>query len=206
MWTRSHRLMLEATLGLAGAGAVGTAGMWPRHPAQPGDTAVQSAAADQGELILARLKLERADAVIEYSTRYQITADLAAAVLDAALAEGVEPGLAFALVKAESDFNPRARSPAGAVGYTQILPSTARLYEPGLAERQLYERRTNLHLGFRYLRDLLERYEGAPEAQTRLALLAYNRGPATVQALLDAGRDPQNGYSTSVLKRYRRKS
>src|SRR6266571_3621026 len=118
----------------------------------------------------------------------------------------LEPSLAFRLVKIESNFNPKAKSKVGAIGYTQILPSTARLYEPGLTTQQLYDRSTNLRLGFRYLRDLLERYEGNPEAKLRLALLAYNRGPGKVQELLDAGRDPQNGYATTVMKGYRRKS
>ena len=117
----------------------------------------------------------------------------------------MEPALAFSLVEAESHFTPTAVSAAGAIGYTQILPSTARLYEPGLTTRQLYDRATNLHLGFRYLRDLLERYDGHPEGQLRLALLAYNRGPARVQQLLDAGRDPQNGYATTVMKGYHRR-
>ena len=93
-----------------------------------------------------------------------------------------------------------------AIGYTQVLPSTARLYEPGLTTSQLYERGTNLRLGFRYLRDLLERYEGNPDAKLRLALLAYNRGPGKVQELLDAGKDPQNGYAAALMKGYRRKT
>lgn len=166
----------------------------------------QALEATQGELTLARLQLERADAIIDYSTHYAIPADLAAAICDIAIAEGVDPGLAFQLVKAESNFDPAARSSAGAIGYTQILPSTARLYEPGLTTRQLYERHTNLRLGFRYLRDLLERYEGSPEEKLQLALLAYNRGPAKVQQLLDAGQDPQNGYTATVRRGYRRGS
>src|SRR5439155_435718 len=52
----------------------------------------------------------------------------------------------------------------------------------------------------------LERYEGNPDAKLRLALLAYNRGPGRVQELLDAGKDPQNGYATALMKGYRRKS
>src|SRR5439155_9059863 len=122
------------------------------------------------------------------------------------LAERVDPALAFRLVKIESNFNPKAKSKVGAIGYTQIRPSTARLYEPGLTTQQLYDRSTNLRLGFRYLRDLLERYDGNPEAKLRLALLAYNRGPGKVQELLDAGRDPQNGYAAALMKGYRRKS
>ncbi len=166
----------------------------------------QSLEATRGELAVARLQLERANAIIEFSTHYNIAADLAQSIYDVALAEGVDPALAFRLVKAESAFNPNARSRVGAIGYTQVLPSTARLYEPGLTNKQLYERNTNLRLGFRYLRDLLERYEGNPEAKLRLALLAYNRGPGKVQELLDAGRDPQNGYAATVMRGYRRKT
>jgi len=166
----------------------------------------QSLEATRGELAVARLQLERANAIIDFSTHYSIAADLAAAIYDVSLAEGVDPALAFRLVRVESGFKGNAKSKVGAIGYTQVLPSTARLYEPGLTTTQLYERNTNLRLGFRYLRDLLERYEGNPDAKLRLALLAYNRGPGRVQELLDAGKDPQNGYATALMKGYRRKS
>jgi len=182
----------------------------------PGQSAILSigAAEAQPRLVggtfeerhVARLQLERANAIIDYSTHYVIAADLAAAIYDVALAEGVDPALAFRLVKVESAFNPKAKSKVGAIGYTQVLPSTARLYEPGLTTAQLYDRGTNLRLGFRYLRDLLERYEGNADAKLRLALLAYNRGPGRVQELLDAGKDPQNGYAAALMKGYRRKS
>jgi soluble lytic murein transglycosylase-like protein len=163
----------------------------------------QSLAAAQGEVALAHAQLDRANAVIFYSTGYGIPADVAAAVYDIALSEGLDPALAFRLVRVESGFDAHATSAAGAVGYTQILPSTARLYEPGLTPRQLFDRETNLRLGLRYLRDLLERFEGTTDTGLRLALLAYNRGPAKVQELLDAGRDPQNGYATAVMQGYR---
>src|SRR5256885_16910065 len=107
-----------------------------------------------------------------------------------ALAKGVGRGLEFRVGGEDSRFATGAKSTAGAVGLTQILPSTARLYEPGLTPRQLYDRDTNLRLGFRYLHDLLERYDDNLER----ALLAYNRGPSKVQELLAAGRDPRNGY------------
>lgn len=154
----------------------------------------------RGELAVARLQLDRADAVIEFSDRYNVTAGLTQAIYDIALAEGVEPGLAFRLVKVESRFDTQAKSSAGAVGLTQILPSTARLYEPGLSIAQLYDRDTNLRLGLRYLHDLLERYDDDLER----ALLSYNRGPSKVQELLAAGLDPRNGYSQSVMRGYRR--
>jgi soluble lytic murein transglycosylase-like protein len=220
MDTKTQKLMLQGGLILLGALLVSSIGGWARRataddqptaltaPALVGElrSLEQSLEATRGELAVARLQLERADAIIDYSTHYNIAADLAAAVYDVALAEGVDPALGFRLVKAESNFKPRARSKVGAIGFTQVLPSTARLYEPGLTTAQLYDRSTNLRLGFRYLRDLLERYEGNPEAKLRLALLAYNRGPSKVQELLDAGRDPQNGYANTVMKGYRRKT
>jgi len=124
---------------------------------------------------------------------------MATAVYDVALSEGIDPGLAFRLVKVESGFNVRATSHVGAVGLTQVLPSTARLYEPGLTTQQLYDRDTNLRIGFRYLRDLLDRYP----TNMSLALLAYNRGPAKVEQLLGAGRNPANGYEAEVMKGFR---
>src|SRR5258706_10087 len=87
-----------------------------------------------------------------------------------------------------------------------VVSCIGRMDEPGLTTAQLYDRSTNLRLGFRYLRDLLERYEGNADAKLRLALLAYNRGPGRVQELLDAGKDPQNGYAAALMKGYRRKS
>jgi len=220
MHTKTQKLMLQGSLILVGALVVSSIGGWARRataddqpaavaaPEAPGDlhSLEQSLDATRGELAVARLQLERANAIIDYSTTYHIAADLTAAIYDIALAEGVDPALAFRLVKTESNFTAKAKSKVGAIGYTQVLPSTARLYEPGLTMQQLYDRNTNLRLGFRYLRDLLERYEGTPEAKLRLALLAYNRGPSKVQELLDAGRDPQNGYATHIMKGYRRKS
>src|SRR3989449_5145237 len=214
MQTKTQRLMLQGGFVLLGALVVSSVGGWARRATaddQPAPVAApallgelralsQSLEATRGELAVARLQLERGNAIIDYSTHYNTPADIAAAIYDVALSEGVDPGLAFRLVRTESGFNPNAKSKAGAVGYTQVLPSTARLYEPGLTNKQLFDRSTNLRLGFRYLRDLLERYNG----NLRLALLAYNRGPGKVQELLDAGRDPQNGYSTAIMKGYKR--
>ena len=214
MHTKTQRLVLQGGFILLGALVISSIGGWARRataddqptavtaPALLGElrTLSQSLEATRGELAVARLQLERANAIIDYSTHYSIAADLAAAIYDVALSEGVDPGLAFRLVKVESGFTLNAKSKAGALGYTQVLPSTARLYEPGLTTKQLFDRSTNLRLGFRYLRDLLERYDG----DLRLALLAYNRGPGRVQELLNAGQDPQNGYSTAVLKGYKR--
>ena len=79
-------------------------------------------------------------------------------------------------------------------GYTQVQPNTAWWLDPTVTRDVLFEMDTNLRLGFRYLRMLIDRY-----GSTRIALLAYNRGPGTVQALIASGEDPANGYATRVL-------
>jgi len=213
MHTKTQRLVWQGGLILTGALLVSSLGGWARGasaddqpapvtaPALLGELRAlrQELDAKQGELEVARLQLSRANSIIGYSAEYKISADLASAIYDVALSEQLNPSLAFPLVRIESRFNPRAKSKAGALGLTQVLPSTARLYEPGLTTEQLYDRDTNLRLGFRYLRDLLERYDGNLER----ALLAYNRGPGKVEELLAAGRDPRNGYSANVLRGYR---
>lgn len=150
----------------------------------------------EGELALARVQIDRANAVFQYSSRYQIPANLAESIYDIALSEGIEPDVGFRLVQIESNFKLKALSNMGAVGYTQIQPATAKFYEPGLTEEQLYRPDVNLRLGFRFLKDLLRKYDQDWE----IALLAYNRGPARVTAILEQGGDPHNGYSEMVLR------
>jgi soluble lytic murein transglycosylase-like protein len=152
----------------------------------------------RGELAVARLQVDRANAIMDYSRRYKVPADLAAAIYDIALSEGIDPSLGFRLVKVESNFVLRARSNKDAFGYTQLQPATARFYAPDITVEKLYERETNLRLGFRYLKDLLRRYD-----TLELALLAYNRGPAIVDQIVATGGDPTNGYENAVLKGYR---
>src|SRR5688500_19015305 len=67
-----------------------------------------------GETALLKAQIDRANKIIDYSARYGITAGLATTIFDAALAERLDPELAFRMVKLESDFNPRAVSKVGA--------------------------------------------------------------------------------------------
>lgn len=153
----------------------------------------------RGRLTLNEVRLNRATAVLNYSARYKIPADLAAAIYDIALTEGIQPAIGFQLVRVESNFTPDARSHMGAIGYTQLRLPTARSYEPTITVRDLHDRDLNLRIGFRYLRDLLRRFNG----DLHLALVAYNRGPTLVDSILVEGGDPSNGYSDAVMRRKR---
>ena len=150
----------------------------------------------KGELELVRAQLERAQKIIGYSSRYDIGADLAGTIVDVASAEGIDPELAFRLVKLESDFKVRATSPVGAIGLTQVMPATARYYVKGITAEKLYDPQTNLRIGFRYLRGLVNEYDG----NVKLALLAYNRGPERVDSLVRQGINPDNGYPALVMR------
>jgi soluble lytic murein transglycosylase-like protein len=155
--------------------------------------------AARGELQLAQAQLDRANQILSYSSRYRISADIAASIYDIALAEGLEPDLAFRLVRVESQFNEKATSPVGAVGLTQLMPATAGYFQKGITKKQLYDRETNLRIGFRYLRTLINEHDG----NLKLALLVYNRGPAAVERARAAGLDPANGYDRMVAGGYR---
>jgi len=155
----------------------------------------------KGELNLVKAQYERADKIIQYSTKYGIPAGLAGKVFDASLREGIDPELAFRLVRGESEFNQHAISKVGALGLTQLMPSTAKLYEKGISREQLFNPEVNLRVGFRYLRTLIDMYKG----NVRLALLAYNRGEDAVWRDVRAGINPGNGYDSYITKGYKGK-
>jgi hypothetical protein len=155
----------------------------------------------QGELTLVRAQFERADRIIQFSTRFSITAGMAGTVFDASVREGLDPELAFRLVRLESDFNEHAVSKVGAIGLAQVMPSTARVLEKGVTRDDLFNARTNLRVGFRYLRGLIKMYKG----NVHYALLAYNRGEDAVWRDIKAGVNPGNGYDHWVMRDYRGK-
>ena len=88
---------------------------------------------------------------------------------------GVDAALVKAIIHAESTFQPKARSRAGARGLMQLMPRTAGAY--GVTSRDLDEPRSNIHAGVRHLRSLLEAFEG----NVRLAVAAYNAGAGAVR-------------------------
>ncbi len=153
--------------------------------------------AAQQELEAANERLERWHRIFAFASRYKISSDLAGSIYDIASAEGIEPELAFRVVKLESDFKERARSSVGAVGLTQLMLPTARYFQKNVTREELYDRETNLRIGFRYLRGLIKEYK-----TVNLALLVYNRGPAAVLAAREEGVDPSNGYDRIILRGY----
>jgi soluble lytic murein transglycosylase-like protein len=89
-----------------------------------------------------------------------------------AAAQGVNAKLVRALVQVESAYQPRARSPKGAMGLMQLMPATARQY--GLADP--YDPASNIEAGIKHLKSLLQRF---PKS-VALALAAYNAGEGAV--------------------------
>ena len=136
---------------------------------------------------------------VAWSARFGISSPLAAAIERAARAEGVDPELAFRLVRTESRFDERKTGPQG-VGLTQIILPTARRLRPGITREQLLQRDTNLRLGLRYLHRMLRRYDG----RVQTAVQAYTQGPrqldragATAETRAYAGQvlGPQAGLA-----------
>jgi soluble lytic murein transglycosylase len=93
----------------------------------------------------------------------------------------IDPYLVVALIRQESVFDTRARSPAAALGLMQLLPSTAgriarQLGLAAPANELLFDPELNVTLGTRYLKDLLGRYSN----NWFKAIAAYNAGEAAV--------------------------
>jgi len=118
-------------------------------------------------------------------------------VARAARVHGVDEALVHAVIFAESSYDPRAVSPAGATGLMQLMPATAAQY----GVRDLFDPAQNVSGGVRLLRDLLAQFDGNVE----LALAAYNAG---ANAVIRAGnRVPPKretvAYVPKVIDYYR---
>lgn len=93
-------------------------------------------------------------------------------VREAAARHNVDPALVRAVIETESHWNPSARSQKGAMGLMQLIPATAQRF----GANDAFNPKQNVEAGVRYLRTLLERYNGNLD----LALAAYNAGEGAV--------------------------
>ena len=116
-------------------------------------------------------------------------------IQDASLQYGLDPDLVAAVVRTESGFRTHAVSPKGAMGLMQLMPSTARL----LGVEDAFNGRDNIFGGCRYLRSLIDRFEG----DLKLALAAYNAGPEAVSRHNGVPPYPETqNYVRQVMRLY----
>jgi len=94
-------------------------------------------------------------------------------IIESAARNGVDPVLLYSVMHQESAFNQRAVSPKGARGLMQLTPATAGRF----GVRNIFNPRQNIEAGARYLRFLLDKFNG----DVSLALAGYNAGEGTVK-------------------------
>lgn len=99
----------------------------------------------------------------------------------------LDPLLVYSIIKAESNFNSTAKSNSNAIGLMQIMLDTAK--EIGkkmdleeITEEKLLDPETNINIGTKYFKILLEKYESE-----KLAIIAYNAGMGNLDSWLEQG-------------------
>jgi soluble lytic murein transglycosylase-like protein len=164
------RGLLAATLIMA---------VWPAHA----NAQIYAWRDANGTLVLSDRSIEKPTAVyeVEGAPSYVSTTPVESTsareryepyVREHSTKQSLRPELVRAVIQVESGYNPRALSPKGAMGLMQLMPETARM----LGVQRPYDPEQNIRGGTRYLRLLLDKYQGNEE----LALAAYNAGSGAV--------------------------
>jgi soluble lytic murein transglycosylase len=139
-----------------------------------------------------------------YELRFPLHHD--ATIRREAAKNNLDPAWIAAEIRAESVFNPNARSGANAMGLMQVLPGTGmavarQIGVPWSGAQSLYDPDTNIVLGSAYLRQLLDKYGGQPY----FAIAGYNAGPAPLARWQSQrpGMDPDFWIETISYKETR---
>lgn len=120
----------------------------------------------------------------------------ASIISEAGKAFGVDPALVRSVIAVESNFNPNSTSPKGAMGLMQLMPATAR----ELGVQNAYDPVENIRAGTRYLKMLLNRYDG----NINMALAAYNWGMGNLEKRPAQMPSETRNYVENVTHRYER--
>jgi soluble lytic murein transglycosylase-like protein len=116
---------------------------------------------------------------------------------DTAKRYGLDKDLVHAVIAAESGYNPKAVSPAGAIGLMQVMPATAADYGVDSTE-ELFDPKVNLDTGSRHLKRLLRKY-----SNIRQAVMAYNAGEGALDSNLGlVPYDETRRYTIQVINNY----
>lgn len=171
-------------------------------------TAAEAALAEQRKALLVEAALSSptigvqlaavpelpAAAIVTRDDLRHVPRSLVDTVLAAARKYDLSPLLLDAVARQESGYRVNAVSPVGALGVMQLMPATARM----LGVRNPLDPHANIEGGARYLRSLLDRFDG----NLSFALAAYNAGPRRVERARGVPRiaETQN-YVTKILAR-----